>query len=268
MLKLTDVLAAHGISLEPGKYKVHLATASHSDPLEEFFQGRFKQWQERQGRKNFECDKVVSLIRLAKDRWLFAGVYLIDGRQTLGAKHISYDTTLLPGLEDCIGRVIVRHRRKGRQAYVYVHDGGDAFLVSEILPERMIIEDFPGFDSIHVSHSRLQTIIRQKVNSWRGALANIKGVYLIADRSNGKLYVGSAIGADGIWDRWRSYAETGHGGNAELRVMEQEDPGHSVNYTYSILEIADTHTSDETILQRESYWKDILLSRTHGYNKN
>ena len=38
------------------------------------------------------------------------------------------------------------------------------------------------------------------------------------------------------------------------------------NFQYSILEIADTHASDDDILDRESYWMKVLKTREFGLN--
>lgn len=40
------------------------------------------------------------------------------------------------------------------------------------------------------------------------------------------------------------------------------------NFQYSILEIFDKKTRDDTILQRETFWKLALDSRAHGLNAN
>jgi len=34
------------------------------------------------------------------------------------------------------------------------------------------------------------------------------------------------------------------------------------------LEIADLHTMKHEIAERESHWKNVLMSRSHGYNLN
>jgi hypothetical protein len=115
----------------------------------------------------------------------------------------------------------------------------------------------------------LKIIVDQAISSWQGALRNIKGVYLIADKKTGKFYIGSATGGNGIWQRWVSYALNGHGGNHELiKLLESTTPDYKENFQYSILEIADFHTSDESIVKREIYWKNVLMSREHGYNSN
>ena len=48
-----------------------------------------------------------------------------------------------------------------------------------------------------------------------------KGVYLITDTSNGKMYVGSAYGENMILGRWKSYVKTGHGGNEGLKGLSK-----------------------------------------------
>ena len=108
-----------------------------------------------------------------------------------------------------------------------------------------------------------------KADTWRGALSNMKGVYLITDLKAGKLYVGSATGSDGLWQRWSAYAASGHGGNRDLKlVLQEHGPRYFENFQYSLLEVADSRATDEYILERESYWKGVLASRQFGYNAN
>jgi hypothetical protein len=45
----------------------------------------------------------------------------------------------------------------------------------------MTIGDFPGFNSVVLSHSMLRTLARECPSSWRTALSNVSGVYLITD---------------------------------------------------------------------------------------
>ncbi len=40
------------------------------------------------------------------------------------------------------------------------------------------------------------------------------------------------------------------------------------NFRYSILENFNARVDDAVILKRESYWKSVLDTRTHGYNGN
>lgn len=268
MLKLSDFLLACKIQLNLKNYKIHLATGREHPPLEAFFAGTFKEWQERQTRRNFQCDMVIGLIELSRHKWLFAGVFKILGHEELG-NHIAYKTQLLPGQDNLIGRLIIEHERRGRASYLIGNPDGGAFSISEVREKKLSVEEFPGFNSVCVSFSKLQLIIDQQIQSWHGALSNIKGVYLITDTEVGKLYVGSAMGHSGIWQRWSNYVQTGHGGNTELIALLQSKPAEYCScFQYSILEIADSHASDDYIRLRESYWKDVLRSRVHGYNSN
>jgi len=269
MLNLIEFLQVSGIPLNLKRYKIHLATGFPHSPLEAFFEGTFKEWQEWQTRRNFQCDMVISLIDLGADKWLFAGVYEILGYEKKSEKHIAYSTRLLQGQDDIIGRIIVHHKRKGRASYLWGKSNGEEFSISEIKEMKLTVEEFPGYNAILISFAKLRIIINQNIPSWRGALANIKGVYLITDNKTGKLYIGSATGYEGIWNRWADYVTNGHGGNRELKILLQSNDADYKNYfQYSILEIADFHTSDDHIMSREKYWKDVLRTREFGYNSN
>jgi len=75
MLNLIDLLKIKGIFLE--NYKIHLATRSRSNPLDEYIAGNFKEWQDQQNHKNFQCDFILSLISMENDKWLFVGVFKV-----------------------------------------------------------------------------------------------------------------------------------------------------------------------------------------------
>ena len=111
--------------------------------------------------------------------------------------------------------------------------------------------------------------MKQSIDSWRAALSSVAGVYVISDTATGQLYVGSACGEGGIWQRWSDYAYSGHGGNKEIQALIALDGlERAKNFRYAVLEIADTHASEKDILARESHWKDVLMSREHGLNSN
>ncbi|WP_267899138.1 GIY-YIG nuclease family protein [Macrococcoides canis] len=103
------------------------------------------------------------------------------------------------------------------------------------------------------------------------ALENQKAVYLITDKSNGKLYVGLATSMSKmLLTRWSNYVANGHGGNKELVALVEEKGFDYVkeNFQYTILENYNGKVDDKLVLQRESYWKEALQSRQFGYNSN
>lgn len=268
MIGLVSLLSASGIVFDPADTKIHLACWNGvEEPIDVYYSGRWQEWQEGQNRRNFECSHVISLIDLGQSHWLFVGVYSVHGCQPDPRREsaVRYTTQLLPGQDELIARVVVYHKRS-RASYIWCAPDVPLPIV-EIRREKMTIGEFPGYNEVILSHAELQIITRQKIASWYGALANIKGVYLIVDTTTGKPYVGKASGSDGIWNRWCAYAENGHGGNVELKkLLKEQGPDHMRNLQYSILEIADTHASDEDILARESHWMNVLLTRTFGLN--
>jgi hypothetical protein len=268
MARLVDFLGLYGVEIDRSNYKMHLATGKNSPPLDAYFAGKFKEWQEDQTQRNFQCEHVIALISLGGHRWLFAGAYKILGCEANGDRY-RYATELLPGQNDIVGRVIVHYQRRFRASYLRGRSDGGDFLIGELREKALVVEEFPGYHALTIPHSTLKLIIEQGVASWRGALSSIKGVYLIADRSNGLKYVGSALGNEGIWQRWESYIASGHGGNTDLRAaLRDKGDEHVSNFQFSLLEIADTYASDDYVLERESYWKRALLTRTFGYNSN
>ena len=83
--------------------------------------------------------------------------------------------------------------------------------------------------------------------------------------------MGSATGQNEmLLQRWKNYVENGHGGNKELKELVENKGFDYVkkNFQYSILENFNAKVDDNYILERESWWKDALLSRTFGYNAN
>src|SRR5690606_40480074 len=267
MIGLVEFLKAAGVAIKDGapkSVKIHLACWTGAEhPIDAYYAGEFKQWQESQSRRNFECNQILSLIDLGRNNWLFVGVYEVH-RPARFSKQRFYDSTsLLPNQNDLIGRTIVHHQRS-RATYIWYKPEVDLPLV-ELLREKMTIQEFPGYHSVLLTLGELKVITGQKIASWHGALANIKGVYLITDTTTGKHYVGKASGRSGIWQRWCAYAKNGHGGNVELKkLLKQRGASHMANLQYSVLEIADTHASDDDVIARESHWIDVLRSRDSG----
>lgn len=122
---------------------------------------------------------------------------------------------------------------------------------------------FPGFDRLVLDHSRLQAVMREhRYGSWRTALSSVVGIYLITDTRDGRQYVGKAVGAESIRQRWNAYATNGHGGNVELRGL---DP---TTFRFSLLRVFDPATPTREIDTAESHFKLALDTRRHGLNRN
>ena len=144
------------------------------------------------------------------------------------------------------------------------------FTLREILPSVYTGETFPGFENISHDFHILEAVFRSERSDWKAALSSIKGVYVISDKENGKQYVGSAYGDMGIWSRWACYIGTGHGWNDELtRLINDKTIEYArKNFRFSLVDVMQMTATNEKVIEREVYWKNALLSKEHGYNRN
>ncbi len=169
------------------------------------------------------------------------------------------------------GRVIVKFHKDFQTQGRWFNNICDELEVAQILPEIYDDDQFEGYDNVCLSFDKLERIINRNKSIWINALSNQKAVYLITDTNNGKLYVGSATGNNGmLLQRWSDYVSNGHGGNVELKEIVKQKGFDYVknNFTYTILENYNSKVKDEYILKRESWWKDVLKTRKFGYNSN
>lgn len=270
--KLNDIL--HLSDEEIRKYKLHLAAASNgTQPLDVFIRDKeeWKGWNEyRDGKNVWTRDFIFTLIPdyHKVNKYIFGGVFKVEGRYS---DH--YNVSLTDQFSSLIGRLVVDfYRRPGLMGRGFnIETFMDEFVVTEILEKPYAGVNFPGYDSIDIDFSSLEFIINNQKQDWKVALENVKGVYLIVDKKNGKKYVGSAYGADGIWSRWACYIGSGHGGNDELvEAINANGLDYArKNFKFSLLEIYTMKTDTESIIYRESFWKDVLLTRgKFGYNSN
>ncbi|KJF81564.1 GIY-YIG nuclease family protein [Photobacterium angustum] len=271
-MKLFETISLKFPEINDVNCKIHLAVWNGKDnPLDIFLAGNFEEWQRWQSKRNFEREFIVSLIQLSgTDRWLFAGCYRSSSCKYLDKEQYNYySTEEVEETMDLSGRLIVNFKRSGRQSYLLAENWAENISVSEIRPKKMVVNEFSGYQHALVSKEHLDIIVAQQVESWKFALASVSGIYLITDRFTGKLYVGSATGEGGIWQRWSEYAANGHGGNTELiALLGKKGSDYSNNFQYSVLEIADNHADKNSIIAREQYWKAVLCSKEHGYNGN
>ncbi|MBM0778227.1 GIY-YIG catalytic domain-containing protein [Staphylococcus epidermidis] len=208
--------------------------------------------------------------------FIFGGLYKIKKIEPEVFDEVGYELTLMDDYKEYRKRLIVKLKKPiGRDLYNRLYKNIQDTLepeVYEIAPNTKL-GHFPGYQNVTLSHPQMQQIISRNEPSWKQALMNVKGVYVITDLSNGKLYIGSASGnTDGIWQRWSDYAniENLTGGNKLLNEIKLDKGKDYIinNFQYSILEIFDTKTKADTIINRENYWKNVFCTRKHGMNYN
>lgn len=278
-LYLNDLLRFSREEMERVKVRFNLQPKGGQDPMELYLENREKvntEWLLAKKKKGFfqEGEIAIALVRLDdQGRWLLTTIKRItkalDVVSETGA--IAYEASELEQYAPYFGRTAVRYHKTGQAPlwrYKKIHE---KLVVDEILPAVYTGEGFPGYDQVRLSWQKLKRIAEQRPADWINALENQKAVYLITDTSNGKLYVGSATSRNRMqMVRWESYVKTLHGGNKKLRrIVEEKGEDHIKNYfQYSILENYNAKVSDDFVLKREAWWKEVLQSRTYGYNDN
>jgi len=221
-------------------------------------------WNYRRNKSFKEGQTTIGLLRLNEnDLWLLfhIGKVACDLNQLEG---VGYEFSTLTQYEKYFGRLIVRYKNKSQTMIRLATSVLADCEVAQILPDTFDNDIFPGYENVKLSWDELSRVITKE--GWTAALRNQKGVYLITDTSNGKMYVGSAYGENMILGRWQSYIQTGHGGNAGLKKISKEHI--CKNFEFSILDIFKATTDDHLIIKREGWWKNVLKTREHGYNEN
>ena len=221
--------------------------------------------------KLFKVGEIaICLLKLSSDTWLLTTIKKITEDLDV-CDSINYKAEELEKYNKFYGRVILKYHKTVQTQVMYLGTVKDELEVLEILPTIFDGDEFAGYDKVSLSYSQLEAIIKLKKQTWIGALENQKAVYLQTDKATGKLYVGSATSDQGmLLSRWKNYIENGHGGNVGLKELVREKGFDYIkkNFQYTIIENFNAKVDDHYVLERESYWKEVLRSREFGYNKN
>lgn len=254
------------------EYKIHFAVWNGKDqPLDVFVRDpkEWKKWNSHRGtRDDFSRKFIFSLIRYyhQPDKWLFGGIFEVVERNA-----DSYNVKLAELYQEYIGRLLIHHPGPGVRGRAFLLEKYfNELKVAQIFEKPFEGEAFCGYENVEHGFSQLEAIFKRYKSDWKSALENVKGVYLIVDKSNGRMYVGSAYGDAGIWSRWACYIGTGHGWNDELtKIINSNGIDYArENFQFSILEFRSMRTDDQTIIDREQYWKRALQTNAFGYNNN
>ena len=245
-------------------------------------QGLLGEYQRYQKRAFFkDCEFVISFVGEEAAAARFLGVFRVDGVKPVTAmpstllgigvvvedlaECIELGLVEVPGFEDLVDRVVIDW---GRGALAW-HQWATSKEVLEIR-RRGAFRPFPGFLDFVLEYEDLRRIVSHPEANpdWRTMLSGVAGVYLIVDATTGAQYVGSACGAEGIWGRWSEYARSGHGNNARLRDLAEDNPGHFRNFRFSVLRTLPKTLTKQEVCQVETLYKEKLGSRAFGLNDN
>ncbi len=221
-------------------------------------------------KRNFQIGQTVfSFIQIKNDEWLFISAATI----TDISPQQRADVKILDKYRGLFGRLIISYKKGQTYArYVFRLDK----LLSEIKVKEVLSclysgEQFEGYDNVHLPYSQLRDVFDGKIMpTYYEALKKITGVYCLTDISNGKLYIGSATGNDGVLQRWGSYISSKHGGNIKLKLLHEKegDAYFEKNFTFTLLEYFGLSYDPDKVKQREQYWKKCLDTIMNGYNDN
>lgn len=212
---------------------------------------------------------VFSFARMPDDEWL-----LISAAEVVETPADTWATvSILKKYVPFFGRLIIKCK-KGNTYSRYVFNLGkylEQSTVKEILPCIYSGEKFEGYDNVHLPYHRLADIFSGRIlPTYYEALKKITGVYCLTDTKNGKHYIGSATGGEGVAQRWGNYLDSKHGGNKKLiELYNKKGPGYFEDYfTYTLIEYFGLSYDPEKILERERYWKKCFDTINNGYNDN
>lgn len=227
-----------------------------------------------------KASHIVSCIGHEAGKALFIGVYRVEGWEEMlgrewrelenskfllglgdrGPKPDSQKKIFRLNLMDAMaawkGKLVLDWPPPERSWWRRAHK--NVMTIHAIHEESVLVRAMPYWTELALTWTELQSLPK----SWQAAIAQWRGVYLILDRGDGKAYVGSAYGRDNILARWQRYAETGHGGNVELKGR------NPTRFRYSILERVSPDMPAEDVIALESNWKERLGTREVGLNKN
>ncbi len=263
MITIQELLISRGLS-KTAKIKL----VRHKDQRYDIFdmyrsnKPEFERYQAAQSEPKYKgADYLVSFIGEDNNRARLVGVYKIIAELPMDNEHRTdpadkyyYQMEEMPGFEDLIERVVI----KWSNAIAWVQWFKNEMEVIEI-NAGFGKRPFTGYMDFILSFDELSELINEDNDEWKRMLSSVYGVYVIRDTNTEKLYIGSAYGKEGIWQRWTTYVKTGgHGGNKTLKELVSKDPNYSKNFAFSLLVIMSKNTTDEAVIAQEQLLKRKL----------
>lgn len=230
---------------------------------------KFLEYQAEQHKDVFKnVDYIVSFIGENSKTARFIGVYKVHGKSEKYGDKFHYLITEVEGFDELKERVKIDWGKSTLSWHQWLNSENDKDII-EIIPGYDYL--FPGYDNVSLTLSQLKNIIIDKeYSSWKQMLSSINAIYVISDRKTGKLYVGSSYGKEGLWRRWKIYAETnGHGNNVELENLLKQNFNYARDYfVWSIIKVLPIDILQNTAVEKEQRIKEILGKEACSLNKN
>ena len=214
-------------------------------------------------RSFYEGQTAIGFVKIENNKWLLFDISKVT-KDLKKFNAVGYEYEPIEKYEKYFGRIIIEFKNNATQLIRKANTVIGKCKVVQILEDTFDNDVFPGYENINLSWTDMKRVLNKGV--WKTALENQKGIYLIVDKNSGKMYVGSAYGTNMLHGRWTQYAKNGHGGNKELKELDFDYIKE--NFAYSLLDIYKSTIDDKVIIKRESWWKETLLTKKFGFNRN
>lgn len=243
--------------------------------------GWFDAYQGFQSRPIFDgCEQLLVFIGEDANAARFIGVYDVGERHPGSAQYLPagcphrnwsgdgrvyYELSKSTGYEDLEDRLLIDWGKGALAWHQWFRDRP----VLELRPRGRALPPFRDYLRVNLRHRDLVTLASHPDahRDWVAGLKAVGAIYLIVNSDTGEQYVGSATGEGGLWQRWRDYAATGHGGNVRLEEACLKGRGAEA-FTFSILETFSKTLTVAEALDLEAFFKQKLGTRAFGLNAN
>jgi len=276
-LTLNDLLKMSGLDIDKKTKLVrHQDSGFDTDRL--YREGRLEHYQSCQSKNVFgDCDYIVTFLGHDRTQAKFIGIFQViavsQPRQLPDQIYTDfweagwyfYELRRTDFLSDLIERLVIEWGGATRSWYQWLNDKKPKEVI-EILPKGCY-DSFPGFEDFVLDYNSLKKIVENPDANrmWHIMLSSVAGVYLIVDTEDGKQYVGSAYGNEGILGRFKEYVRNGYGGNKLLMALPID---RYSKFQFTILRTLSKTLTNAEVIDYENLYKDKLGSRAFGLNAN
>lgn len=233
---------------------------------------KFIAYQSEQSEDKFkDVDYIISFIGEEGTTARMIGVYQILGydeerAQRTGTGKFYYNMVEVEGFEEFNERVVIDWGKSAISWHQWLKKNDKNIVAIE---KKGLDWACPNYDEIKLPYEQLVRIVADNIDIWRHRLSACNCIYVISDSKTGKLYIGSTYNKDGIWGRWKEYAQTGHGNNVELIKLLESDANYAKdNFTWSILQTLPLSINDHEAIRIETSWKNKLGKAACALNLN
>lgn len=204
-------------------------------------------------------DLSISWVCIGGDRYVYAGLYRnMQDREEIvrydGWQGADYDCRKVSG--DCdslIGKLVITVDEKIGRSWVRLNPVNVSF---EIVQDSAI--GYPGHDEVVIEYMDLKQAVLNP--AYREAWAHVWAVYRWVNMKDGRAYIGSACGENGLLQRMEDYASWSHG-NLILGVVKPEVMKLSIIYA-----VDKDYVTKQEILEKEYREIEKAMTYLHGYN--